>query len=88
MVDYYRSVQGQIRRFSEDYCEYNNKINCLLDYMYKYVEEKIKDCVVVEYKGKYYADENHKWGLMPMHYEKQYYKVIYHKLCDLLRSRK
>lgn len=86
MIDHYRSAQGEIKKFSVDYCKYNKRINDMLSFMYAYVEKEIENCVVLECEEEYYADERHKWGLMPMHYEEKYYKAIYYKLCDVIEQ--
>lgn len=85
MMNYYRTTGGGIKRFSEDYCKYNDQINDMLNFMYDYFESKVEDCIILECKEEYYADERHKWGLMPMHYEENYYKDVYQKLYDLVR---
>lgn len=87
MIDYYKSAQGEIKKFSKDYCKYNKKINDMLSFMYAYVEKEMENCVVLECEEEYYADERHKWGLMPMHYEEKYYKEIYYKLCNVIEQK-
>lgn len=86
LVDYYITKQGEIKKFSDDYCEYNKNINSLLDYMYSYVESKLENCICLECIEEYFADEKHKWGLDSMHYEKKYYISIFNRLCDKLEK--
>lgn len=86
MANYYKNISGGIIKFNEDYCKYNEQINDVLNVMYTYIEKKIAGCIVLECLEEYYADEQHKWGLMPMHYEEKYYKFIYHRLCNIVED--
>lgn len=82
LKDFYVSVHGEVIKFSDDYCKYIENINNLLGYMYTYMERKIKGCISIECTEDFCADEGHKWGLDPMHYEEKYYIAIYNSLCE------
>lgn len=45
----------------------------MLKYMYDFTEKYVKRLKVIDISDKYSADENHKWGLAPMHYQQEYY---------------
>ena len=84
LVDYYISNQREIKKFSASHCEYIKKTNLLLDYMYSYVESKLENCICLECTEPYFADEKHKWGLSPMHYEEKYYISVFNSLYNNL----
>ena len=86
-VNKYIDKKGRVKKFSKVYLQYNQKINKLLDDMYDYVEEKLSGCVVLDFSEKYYADENHKWGLSTMHYERDYYIRVLNELSSILERR-
>ena len=48
--------------------------------MYSYVESKLENCICLECTEPYFADEKHKWGLSPMHYEEKYYISVFNSL--------
>lgn len=77
LLPFYLDKNNQIKQFDKNYLLYNQITNELLSYMYNYLEAYMPKAKVIDICDKYYADENHKWGLSPMHYEKEYYKEIF-----------
>ncbi len=75
--DYYVSIDGKRKRFSDECCRNNEKINLLLEFMYSYAERKLPDSILIDCAGHYDADAKHKWGLAPMHYQREYYSEVY-----------
>ncbi|MDO5852313.1 MAG: DUF6270 domain-containing protein [Methanobacteriaceae archaeon] len=73
MLNYYIDRDKNIRQFPKHYIVYNKRINERLKYMYDYFELKIPNALVIDICNNFNADENHKWGLAPMHYEEEYY---------------
>jgi len=86
-VDKYIAKNGRIKKFSLIYQQYNQRMNAMLDYMYDYVEKKLPGCISLDFHGEYYADENHKWGLSTMHYERDYYIRFLNELAAILKKR-
>lgn len=80
MQDYYLNSDGSVRRFPLNHLYNNARINRLLDYMYDYLESCLPHAPVIDFSGLYYADQNHKWGLSPMHYQKEYYDRVYQEI--------
>ena len=76
MVNQYISKTESITDFPKHFLKYNKHINERLNYMYDYLEKFIPKAHVINECQKYYADENHKWGLAPMHYCDQYYMNV------------
>lgn len=73
MLDYYLDKNGKIRTFSKAHLVNNHKVNMMLKYMYDYTEYYLQKAKIIDISEKYKADENHKWGLATMHYQKEYY---------------
>lgn len=71
--EYIDKKGGGQRNFGENIIENNRKINEMLKYMYDFTEKYVKRLKVIDISDKYSADENHKWGLAPMHYQQEYY---------------
>lgn len=80
MVNYYRNKDGEIKEFPPYYLNWNKKVNDLIQYMYDFMEKKFTNCFVIDFCDEYYADEEHRWGLAPMHYQKEYYIKIFEEL--------
>ena len=73
MLDYYIGKDGKVYKFKSNYIRNNKKVNMLIEYMYDYIADKLVGCKIIDLCDNFYADENHKWGLAPMHYQKEYY---------------
>lgn len=69
----YKDIQGSIQEFPRNYYQYNTMSNKILEYMYDCLKRYLPNAKVIDISDKYYADEKHKWGLSPMHYQKEYY---------------
>ncbi len=57
--------------------------NALLQHMYQFIEKNLQNVHVIE-PSSFSADENHKWGLTPFHYEKAYYQYFMEELNDTI----
>lgn len=84
MLDFYKDTSGAIKQFNRNYLINNKKINDLLEYMYTYMSNKIPNAKVIDLCDDYVADENHKWGLAPMHYQEEYYLMALNYLIKYL----
>lgn len=76
MVNKYIDKSGEEVYFPRHYLKYNKIINEKLNYMYDYLEKYMPKSHVINVCDKYCADENHKWGLAPMHYCDSYYICV------------
>lgn len=74
MADQYIDETGCICSFTENYLFYNKKINQILEYMYYYLKIELPDAHIISLGNNYVADKTHKWGLAPMHFQKEYYE--------------
>lgn len=63
-----------------------NRINSILDKVYLEFEKQLSNCYVVKMPIGVYADVHHKWGLIDLHYCREYYDYLYE--CFDLISRK
>lgn len=52
--------------------------------MYGCTKKRIPYANVLSISSKYIADEKHKWGLAPMHFQEEYYKEAVNWLYDFL----
>ena len=84
MADQYISKTGAITHFPKHYLKYNKLINEKLNYMYDYLGKFMPNAHIINKGSKYYADENHKWGLAPMHYCDQYYIDVLFQINEIL----
>lgn len=84
MSNFYISSSGNIKRFDGIILKNNKRINDLLNYMYNYLERNIKDARVISICDSFCADEKHKWGLAPMHYEKAYYIKVNEEIKNIV----
>nr|WP_281728349.1 DUF6270 domain-containing protein [Priestia flexa] len=75
----YIDANGDIQSFENiDEIHENNK---KLDFMYKYLGENVSKASYLEITDEeIFADENHKWGLSPRHYETSYYEKFLNEL--------
>ncbi|PHV70167.1 hypothetical protein CS063_11865 [Sporanaerobium hydrogeniformans] len=80
MAQFYIDKEGNTKKFDESYLIYNKNINELLEYMYSYLECNLPQAMVINISDEYLADEQHKWGLSPMHYQKEYYISVFSKI--------
>lgn len=71
--DYYYTKDGEKKEFAQNILEVNKRENQLLQYMYEYLKKNVTEAICIKPESSYLAAENHKWGLSPMHYQKEYY---------------
>lgn len=84
LSDYFIDKTGEKKIFPNNYVIYNHKINSILAYMYGCTKKRIPYANVLSISSKYIADEKHKWGLAPMHFQEEYYKEAMNWLYDSL----
>lgn len=80
LANYYLGEDGVKREFSSNYVGYNLRINQILEYMYGHLKQKMPDAHIISISKEYVADEKHKWGLMPMHFQEEYYREAVNQL--------
>ena len=80
MSDYYMDRAGRIRRFPRNHLVNNARINTLLEYMENRLKQNLPGMKAVDISKGFCADEQHKWGLSPMHYQKEYYEQVLSKI--------
>lgn len=85
LLDTYIDCQGEKQYFESYIVRNNDKINKMLRFMYDYIEKSIRNIKVIDISDKYFACENHKWGLAPMHYQEEYYKEAAEMLIKYMR---
>ena len=71
---------GRIRRFPRNHLVNNARINTLLEYMENRLKQNLPGMKAVDISKGFCADEQHKWGLSPMHYQKEYYEQVLSKI--------
>ncbi len=86
MVNYYYDKNGKSKKFSLQYLYSNKRINTILSKMYAYIEEKIPGAIVIDICNQFGADENHKWGLAPKHYQKEYYVSVLNEISNQMNG--
>ena len=88
LSDYYVNGENQLRLFPDNYLKNNKKINEKYEYIYHKFKEYIPQAHVINYSGDYVADENHKWGLSPMHFQKEYYEKVLNEIYGIISRQK
>lgn len=88
MSNYYINSLGNISKFDINNLNNNKIVNDLLEYMYDYLEANFPNALVIDICDSFCADENHKWGLSPMHYEQEYYVKVFLEIEKMLVKRK
>lgn len=73
-ADTYINENGISHNFSKNVIYYNKKVNQILRYMYVCLKTELPKAYILNISDKYAANENHKWGLAPMHFQEEYYK--------------
>jgi hypothetical protein len=61
--------------------------NNMLKKMYDFIERNLSEVRVIEPIG-FSADEKHKWGFMPFHYEISYYKFFIETLNSITKPQR
>jgi hypothetical protein len=87
MAERYRNVRGDFSNFRDTKLEFAKYHNVRLRHYYEYIENKLPGINIIELPfGSYYADQNHRWGLQPYHYEDDYYNQMYDKLNEIVKT--
>ena len=73
MVNSYLDQSGKRCTFDTPYLDYNKRVNDILNFLYDFSIGYLPDVKVIDLCDRYCADAQHKWGLSPMHYQKEYY---------------
>lgn len=86
MVDYYVNSDKKTKKFSFSYLNYNKRVNKVLTRMYECIEQCIPQAIIIDLCEEYCADEAHKWGLAPKHYQQEYYIAVMNKIYKQLKN--
>ena len=84
LADFYNSKEGAAVKFPQNYLDFNSRTNQLLDFMYDGFEGLLAGCRVIDISRDFHADEAHKWGLSPMHYQKEYYAAVAKRIEEIV----
>lgn len=88
LADYFYDTDGTLQKFDKNYLQNNKKFNELLEYMYTYSKNKLKNCIYISVGTERHACCKHKWGLAPMHYTDEYYNQVIDNIMDSVTSQK
>lgn len=88
LADHYQNTDGKIVPFADAKQKYIENINCMLISMYDSLEDKLKNCFVIDICKKHVAIETHKWGLEPFHYTDNYYMEFQEILMRYLKKQR
>lgn len=86
MLNEYVTKEGDLKKFLPSQLSNNKKINQMLEYMYNCLKRKLPNAFTIDVCDKFHADENHKWGLAPMHYQQEYYDCALSYIYRYLKS--
>jgi len=87
MCEKYIDRNGTANEFPPNYTQFIVRTNRILEYMYGYFENAFSGCNVIDIMDGVCAVQNHKWGLMPMHYQDGYYEKMVSELLKAILSR-
>lgn len=76
LLDEYIDKDGKTQSFGKNYLKNNKEVNYILMYMYDYFQQELPCPNILDICCTYKADEQHKWGVAPMHYQREYYEKI------------
>lgn len=76
LSDCYINSEKQVCLFPKNHLKNNKMVNEQYEYMYHRFEKCIPGVQIINCSKEYMADENHKWGLSPMHFQKEYYEKV------------
>lgn len=76
----------QIKNFSSVMLQYISGLNDLYKYMYERMELRLNGCHVIDCSTGIMADEGHKWGLEPFHFQEEYYKKVLEKILIIIEQ--
>ena len=72
-VDRYINKLNKVKKFPLDRIRINKIVNKKINYIFKILKLRFPNALVIDITPKYYASENHRWGLAQMHYQDEYY---------------
>lgn len=79
----YLNKHGEKCSFPENYFCSNNRTNQMYEYMYKKIYEYMPNVNRINMSKDFLADETHKWGLQPMHFQREYYETVLEEIYQL-----
>ncbi|EEL49683.1 hypothetical protein bcere0022_30240 [Bacillus cereus Rock3-44] len=82
----YYTTSNELVSFGDKKVKEAQKHNRILEHYYSFIEKEFEGIQIIEPKG-YYADENHKWGLSPFHYESAYYEEFMKQFNKIQRKK-
>ena len=84
LSDQYMDHEKQVRLFPANHLKNNQKLNEQYEYMYHMLENFISDARVINCSREYIADASHKWGLSPMHFQREYYEQVLEEIYRII----
>lgn len=82
----YINYLGQIKEFNSSMLQYIEATNELYKYMYNCMECELNGCYVIDSSAGIIADQGHKWGLEPFHFQEEYYKKILTEILVIMNT--
>jgi len=86
LSDIYRNIENEICLFPKNHLANNCVMNEKYEYIYRKFEEFIPNAYIINCSKNYIADENHKWGLSPMHFQKEYYEKVLEEINEIIKK--
>ena len=83
MSDYYMGKNGERKEFGIPQKSMNHRLNAVMEAMYQRLQTYLPGAHVIRETNGMVADEDHKWGLAPMHYQKEYYERVLARLYEI-----
>ena len=80
----YLDENGISRSFPIYHLWNNDRKNEMFSYLYKTIVDTLPGIQRIAISENFQADAGHKWGLAPMHFQKQYYEAVMKQLYALL----
>lgn len=84
LSDTYISRDNKACSFPKNHLKNNKLLNEKYKYLYNKFKEYIPNVRVIHCSHDYMADENNKWGLSPMHFQKEYYERVLEELIKIM----
>ena len=82
----YFDKNKQLMEFDHVMLSWIRNVNQLYKYMYDCIESELYGCFVIDISGNFFADENHKWGLEPFHFQEEYYKEVLNQIMTITKT--
>lgn len=86
LLNTYYGRDGKIHKFPMNHLGNNSFLNRYLQYLYDELESELPNAQKLQLRNRYHADEAHKWGLSPMHYEKKYYEDALEEIVRIIAN--